>query len=161
MFLRTTHTHYISIVRSYILKSQLLSPEIGTSSTRQIGLSVNRHCNLLSQIMMSNLCTGWFYQFLLIDFIICLPYLYSLLLLILVHANANAPCLISLISLDMVKCCWAHTISCFCVYCSFASSRNYYYYYNCYWYCCFCYCWCSVSIFTCLWFINYLNQNKC
>jgi len=110
-FVFTHHTHYISVVRSYILKSsQLLSPEIGTSINRQTGLSVNRYYNLLSRIMMSSLCYGWFYQFLLIDFIICLPYLYDLLVLILVHVHANAPCLILLISLDMVKCSWVHSI---------------------------------------------------
>jgi len=56
-FVFTHHTHYISVVRSYIIKSsQFLSPETGTSITRQTPLSVNRHYNLLSRIMMSSLC---------------------------------------------------------------------------------------------------------
>jgi len=56
-FVFTHHTHYISVVRSYILKSsQLISLETRTSTTRQKVLSVNRHYNLLSRIMMSSLC---------------------------------------------------------------------------------------------------------
>ena len=65
-------------------------------------------------------CWGWFYQFVDVDSTIWLPYP----LVSTDFGTCSYQCFLyscTPVSLHMLKCSWAHTLSCLFVYCSFAS----------------------------------------
>ena len=67
-------------------------------------------------------CWGWFCQFALVDCTIWLPCLLSIDV-----ATCSYKCSLfnfTPISLHMLKCSWAHTLSCLFMYCSFASTGH-------------------------------------
>jgi hypothetical protein len=67
---------------------------------------------------MSGLCWGWFYQFLVVDSTIWLPYPFTCFYL---FCTCSYQCFLSsytLVSLHTLKCTWALTLSCLFVYCS-------------------------------------------
>ena len=69
-------------------------------------------------------CWGWFCRFALVDSTIWLPSLFDLFLLILAHAHNSVFFIQFYIFMPMLKCSWAHTLSCPLMYCSFASTGH-------------------------------------
>ena len=113
----------ISIVRSLYFKTfsasfliTFRSPEIATSINIYVPAS-------LSRIIMSVCGWVWFYQFVLVDstiWLITLPPLLDST----DFGTCSYQCFLSSctpVSLHMLKCRWANTLSCLFVYCSFAS----------------------------------------
>jgi len=114
-FAFTFHMGWISIMRSLYFNIfpgsfliTFLSPGIATS------IYMHVLC-LLSRIMMSGLLLG-------IVLSVCTCYFMICFRLILVHGHTSVCCLIlPLISLRMLQYSWAHILTCFFTYFSFAS----------------------------------------